>query len=337
QEALDAVQLDDYNARLYDPALGRFLSVDPLIGHPESTQGINPYSYVENNPLNKTDPTGETLCPPRCSSNLDGIMGTDGSSSGTEGGDRIASSGGEGTKLGPSEAKDAAGAAHLGDILAHSVHWRNVSNQGTKSANSTGKTDLNNGTSLGNQQEDSAGGQTANSSDTKASRSSNPFAVTDQERALPAKGDLSGYWYQRYLQGDPVAPMGLAMWGNANEKAMVGPYWDAMGAWAMEDLRMGIQASRQQVTPELLHTIGTRLAQANNIAIGTDIQQHLGHISGVLSAHQITDYHADVFRSVGVSPSYFGGTPIFGQEWETQFTSGLWCQTCDPSDVPRGN
>ncbi|MGH7239688.1 MAG: RHS repeat-associated core domain-containing protein, partial [Candidatus Saccharimonadales bacterium] len=59
QEALDAVQLDDYNARLYDPKLGRFLSVDPLIAHPESTQGINPYSYVENNPLNATDPTGK--------------------------------------------------------------------------------------------------------------------------------------------------------------------------------------------------------------------------------------------------------------------------------------
>ncbi|MGH2509047.1 MAG: RHS repeat-associated core domain-containing protein, partial [Ktedonobacteraceae bacterium] len=61
QEGLDAVQLDDYNARLYDPALGRFLSVDPLIGHPESTQGINPYSYVENNPLSRTDPTGEVM------------------------------------------------------------------------------------------------------------------------------------------------------------------------------------------------------------------------------------------------------------------------------------
>src|SRR5699024_9590808 len=48
----------DYNARLYDPKLGRFLSVDPLIAHPSSTQAINPYSYVENNPLNKTDPTG---------------------------------------------------------------------------------------------------------------------------------------------------------------------------------------------------------------------------------------------------------------------------------------
>ena len=59
QEELDTVNLVDYNARLYDPALGRFLSVDPVIGHPNGTQSINPYSYVENNPLNKTDPTGE--------------------------------------------------------------------------------------------------------------------------------------------------------------------------------------------------------------------------------------------------------------------------------------
>lgn len=60
QESLDSVGLDDYNARLYDPALGRFLSTDPLISHPGSTQSINPYTYVENNPLNKTDPTGES-------------------------------------------------------------------------------------------------------------------------------------------------------------------------------------------------------------------------------------------------------------------------------------
>ncbi|MGH2447263.1 MAG: RHS repeat-associated core domain-containing protein, partial [Chloroflexota bacterium] len=72
QEGLDAVQLDDYNARLYDPALGRFLSVDPLIGHPESTQGFNPYSSVENNPLNRTDPTGEVM--DQCMAN--GICGS---------------------------------------------------------------------------------------------------------------------------------------------------------------------------------------------------------------------------------------------------------------------
>ena len=46
-----------YRARFYDPQLGRFISEDPigLFG------GINPFVYVENNPLFFTDPSG--LCP----------------------------------------------------------------------------------------------------------------------------------------------------------------------------------------------------------------------------------------------------------------------------------
>jgi len=44
--------------RLYDYQLGRFLQVDPLILNPESSQSLNPYSYIGNNPLSGTDPTG---------------------------------------------------------------------------------------------------------------------------------------------------------------------------------------------------------------------------------------------------------------------------------------
>ncbi len=44
------------NGRVYDYNLGRFLSVDPFIH--EGSQGINPYSYIMNNPLSGTDPTG---------------------------------------------------------------------------------------------------------------------------------------------------------------------------------------------------------------------------------------------------------------------------------------
>jgi len=44
------------NGRVYDYNLGRFLSVDPFVH--EGTQGINPYSYIMNNPLSGTDPTG---------------------------------------------------------------------------------------------------------------------------------------------------------------------------------------------------------------------------------------------------------------------------------------
>lgn len=46
------------NGRVYDPILGRFLSADPNVDGVEDAQGYNRYSYVGNNPLGATDPTG---------------------------------------------------------------------------------------------------------------------------------------------------------------------------------------------------------------------------------------------------------------------------------------
>ncbi|WP_327329247.1 MULTISPECIES: RHS repeat-associated core domain-containing protein [unclassified Streptomyces] len=45
-------------AREYDPTLGRFLSVDPLLIPDDPTQ-LNPYVYGNNNPATFADPTGE--------------------------------------------------------------------------------------------------------------------------------------------------------------------------------------------------------------------------------------------------------------------------------------
>jgi RHS repeat-associated protein len=44
-----------FGARYYDPALGKFLSVDP---HAGSYPSLSSYHYVGNNPLNYVDPTG---------------------------------------------------------------------------------------------------------------------------------------------------------------------------------------------------------------------------------------------------------------------------------------
>lgn len=46
------------NGRAYDYNLGRFLSVDPFIQEPGNSQSMNPYSYIMNNPLAGTDPSG---------------------------------------------------------------------------------------------------------------------------------------------------------------------------------------------------------------------------------------------------------------------------------------
>jgi RHS repeat-associated protein len=84
-EQLDPFYLIHMNGRVYDPRLGRFLSVDPIISNPASSQSINPYSYIGNNPLSGTDPTGyetRSICEGmgrsgNCSTGLDpnGVVG----------------------------------------------------------------------------------------------------------------------------------------------------------------------------------------------------------------------------------------------------------------------
>ncbi|WKD50396.1 FG-GAP-like repeat-containing protein [Microbulbifer spongiae] len=57
-EMLDEVGLIHMNGRIYDPRLGRFMQADPFIQAAADTQMYNRYSYVRNNPLNATDPSG---------------------------------------------------------------------------------------------------------------------------------------------------------------------------------------------------------------------------------------------------------------------------------------
>ncbi|WP_101757247.1 RHS repeat domain-containing protein [Oceanicoccus sp. KOV_DT_Chl] len=61
-EHLESVELIHMNGRVYDPLIGRFLSPDPIVEDPLNTQSYNRYSYVLNNPLSLTDPTGYSSC-----------------------------------------------------------------------------------------------------------------------------------------------------------------------------------------------------------------------------------------------------------------------------------
>lgn len=58
-EHLDEFGLIDMNGRMYDPALGRFLSPDPYVQMADYAQNYNRYSYCLNNPLKYTDPSGK--------------------------------------------------------------------------------------------------------------------------------------------------------------------------------------------------------------------------------------------------------------------------------------
>lgn len=57
-EHLDEVGVIHMNGRLYDPLIGRFMSADPHVTDPYDLRSFNRYSYVWNNPLAMTDPSG---------------------------------------------------------------------------------------------------------------------------------------------------------------------------------------------------------------------------------------------------------------------------------------
>ena len=56
----EAAGLYWYASRAYDAAIGRFVSPDSIVPAPGNPQSLNRYSYVYNNPLKYTDPTGHS-------------------------------------------------------------------------------------------------------------------------------------------------------------------------------------------------------------------------------------------------------------------------------------
>jgi len=50
-----------YNARWYDPALGRFVQADTIVPQPGDVRGWDRYAYVQGNPLRYADPSGHRV------------------------------------------------------------------------------------------------------------------------------------------------------------------------------------------------------------------------------------------------------------------------------------
>jgi hypothetical protein len=60
------------NARYYLPSAGRFISPDTIVPDPTNPQQFNRYTYVLNNPLRFTDPTGHYCYDPSAGAELAG-------------------------------------------------------------------------------------------------------------------------------------------------------------------------------------------------------------------------------------------------------------------------
>ena len=60
-QRLDGTGLYYYNARYYDPTIGRFISPDTIIPSPSNPQSFNRYTYCLNNPLKYIDPSGHDI------------------------------------------------------------------------------------------------------------------------------------------------------------------------------------------------------------------------------------------------------------------------------------
>jgi RHS repeat-associated protein len=58
QREITGLGIYHYGSRFYSPKLGRFLSADSIIPNAANPQDFNRYSYVRNNPLRYTDPSG---------------------------------------------------------------------------------------------------------------------------------------------------------------------------------------------------------------------------------------------------------------------------------------
>lgn len=67
--------LTHVGAREYDPTIGRFVSVDPVLST-DQAQSLNGYTYANGNPVTQSDPTGLESCYPHFCSGSNGTYGT---------------------------------------------------------------------------------------------------------------------------------------------------------------------------------------------------------------------------------------------------------------------
>lgn len=165
--------------------------------------------------------------------------------------------------------------------------------------------------------------------------------VTPQEQYFQETGQLDELYYSRAQKHDPVANVGLGVWGSLEQNIDVhgvagGLYWKGVGALTTFNSKMALATGRltdtlvsavvkggpnQNAGVSLLNQVFNNdeidrlnVQMANDVAkshlqaVSRDFQYDTQGVKGLLSESQITRYHHDVFKSYDASIRYYGGT-----------------------------
>ena len=318
---LDHLGLVHMGGRVYDPDSGRFLSADLFVQSPYNTQSYNRYSYVFNNPLRNTDPSGylsredeakkapeevlvlgHRISQQSNSLNMSlGFMSLFSSANSSFGGlpSGMISGFGITSKMDRYIGKLGVRARN-GDIGAMQA-LQNIRKQQKALQKKLRTGGLNGeGLSLGVQK-------------------GNGYGVTDEQRQLVADGKIQEFWESRLAAGDPVARAGLA---SLNPEGGVVDY-----LFGGTSINNRLQAFANVYADGALNIDQVRVDLATAHINFTD-GDRLG-VRGLLNPGQIAEYHHQVFDRHGLPPTTFGGTPFTGAVGEAWATRPVWCGGCD--------
>ena len=336
------------NGRSFDPELDRFMQVDPFMQAPLNSQSLNPYSYVMNNPLAGTDPTGYSVegvsgvCPPghadHCAKKQasfrnflerKGIAWALGQDNGAQTGSK-------------STIEQAI------DILSLSKRLEKAENRVLRKLNAsvTVREDTRAGTppagdnDSGNQDLSPDDGQLfadndykptfKNSATDKQQRAGIPITAEQQE--LLNKGTKEAvieFYKMRIADGDGYAKLALAVVTGQSDSELMQSYGRMANAQlalevmaAVMDGKMTLPAGGYE---SFMAQVNVDLARAHAFSVTQDFKGDRSGVPGLLNANQIQDYHEKYFQSIGLPAATFGGqTAGFNNNAFMR-----WCSGCD--------
>lgn len=376
-EHIASFGLINMNGRIYDPVIGRFISADPFVQFADNLQSYNRYAYVLNNPLNATDPSGylssslfKALIPIGMAIFVPYALGLSKLSAAVVGG---FVGGFSSAAINGGSFRDAFAGGIMGAIsgavfygvgselrtysiektLAHGLAGGLMSElrggdfgTGFISAGfseaALGGVDIQNdfldgmaAAVVGGTAAVIGGGKFANGAITAAfgrmfNKQLHPkknLKETQQQAMLRENGDTYGYYRARSDAGDHYATVAMdIVMTNGFLPHLVTTGGLANFGLAGTEFINGVSYDEYNVNIKLMDAHADYV-RADNIGV-----------YGLLSDREIAQYHHDVFRSMGLPSSTFGGTPITGglndipiSRWIMKKVGGAdWCSGCDP-------